>query len=202
VFSAEVALFEEAVSWSLVYVTPKRVTRPREKIVKQCETIYWLVSLMGSRDLSPGGRGLDDCIMKLDALSRTGENLGCTEGCGCLDCAVRALLKLLDSPELGANDAQEILLDTYVDGARYLFVRVPQPIEAGTPLSPREQEIVRMVSRGNPNKVIAEVLNISPWTVCTHLRRIFAKLGVTSRAAMVAKVMSTPPCDNVTLGSR
>ncbi|MGZ4888901.1 MAG: LuxR C-terminal-related transcriptional regulator, partial [Candidatus Angelobacter sp.] len=36
---------------------------------------------------------------------------------------------------------------------------------------------------------IADVLNISSWTVCTHVRRIFAKLGVGSRAAMVAKTM-------------
>jgi len=36
--------------------------------------------------------------------------------------------------------------------------------------------------------VIADVLNISSWTVCTHLRRIFAKLGVGSRAAMVAQL--------------
>ena len=50
-------------------------------------------------------------------------------------------------------------------------------------LSPREREIVRMVALGRQNKVIASVLNISSWTVCTHLRRIFAKLGVTSRAA-------------------
>ena len=45
-----------------------------------------------------------------------------------------------------------------------------------------------MVAEGHPNKVIAGVLNISGWTVCTHLRRIFAKLGVGSRAAMVAKL--------------
>jgi two-component system, NarL family, nitrate/nitrite response regulator NarL len=30
---------------------------------------------------------------------------------------------------------------------------------------------------------------ISSWTVNTYLRRIFAKLGVTSRAAMVARLM-------------
>jgi DNA-binding CsgD family transcriptional regulator len=54
-------------------------------------------------------------------------------------------------------------------------------------LSPREVEIARMVAQGHPNKVIAEVLEISEWTVATHLRRIFAKLGVTSRAAMVAE---------------
>ena len=56
-------------------------------------------------------------------------------------------------------------------------------------LSPREQEIVRMVAKGHPNKVIADVLSISSWTVCTHLRRIFAKLGVGSRAAMVAQLL-------------
>jgi DNA-binding CsgD family transcriptional regulator len=56
-------------------------------------------------------------------------------------------------------------------------------------LSPREQEIVRMVAKGHPNKIIADVLNISSWTVCTHLRRIFAKLGVGSRAAMVAQLL-------------
>jgi DNA-binding CsgD family transcriptional regulator len=46
-----------------------------------------------------------------------------------------------------------------------------------------------MVARGYPNKTIAAVLDISTWTVGTHLRRIFAKLGVTSRAAMVARIM-------------
>ncbi len=55
-------------------------------------------------------------------------------------------------------------------------------------LSPRELEIVRLVAKGHVNKTIADVLDISPWTVAAHLRRIFAKLHVTSRAAMVARV--------------
>ena len=46
-----------------------------------------------------------------------------------------------------------------------------------------------MVARGLPNKAIAAVLEISSWTVGTYLRRMFAKLGVTSRAAMIAKLM-------------
>jgi DNA-binding CsgD family transcriptional regulator len=46
-----------------------------------------------------------------------------------------------------------------------------------------------MVAKGYPNKVIARVLEISSWTVSTHLRRIFAKLGVTTRASMVARLM-------------
>jgi DNA-binding CsgD family transcriptional regulator len=56
-------------------------------------------------------------------------------------------------------------------------------------LSPRELEIARMVAKGYPNKVIARVLEISSWTVSTHLRRIFAKLGVTTRASMIAQLL-------------
>lgn len=89
----------------------------------------------------------------------------------------------------GGNSAEEILLDTEVDGSRYLLLRMSKPDRNGVQLSPREQEIVRMVAKGHPNKVIADVLNISSWTVCTHLRRIFAKLGVGSRAAMVAQLL-------------
>jgi DNA-binding CsgD family transcriptional regulator len=84
---------------------------------------------------------------------------------------------------------EEILIDTEVDGARYLLVRLPEPRRFPISLSPREREIVQMVAKGYPNKTIAGVLNISLWTVCTHLRRTFAKLGVTSRAAMVARLM-------------
>jgi DNA-binding CsgD family transcriptional regulator len=85
--------------------------------------------------------------------------------------------------------SEEVLVDTEIHGSRYLLVRMPKPNSTRIRLSPREQEIVRMVAKGHPNKVIADVLNISSWTVCTHLRRIFAKLGVGSRAAMVAQLM-------------
>jgi DNA-binding CsgD family transcriptional regulator len=89
----------------------------------------------------------------------------------------------------GENSSEEVLVDTEVDGSRYLLVRMPKVNRSRVQLSPREQEIVRMVAKGHPNKVIADVLNISSWTVCTHLRRIFAKLGVGSRAAMVAQLL-------------
>jgi DNA-binding CsgD family transcriptional regulator len=46
-----------------------------------------------------------------------------------------------------------------------------------------------MVAQGYPNKTIASVLEISTFTVSSYLRRIFAKLGVNSRAAMVARLM-------------
>lgn len=85
------------------------------------------------------------------------------------------------------SDAEEIMFDIELDGWRYLLIRTAVPSNCLVQLSPREREIVRMVAEGHPNKVIAAVLNISSWTVGTHLRRIFAKLGVGSRAAMVAR---------------
>jgi len=93
------------------------------------------------------------------------------------------------SNENSSQASEKILVDTEVEGHRYLLVRMPSEVRNRIQLSPREQEIVRMVAKGHPNKVIADVLNISSWTVCTHLRRIFAKLGVGSRAAMVAQLL-------------
>ena len=109
--------------------------------------------------------------------------------------AIRSLVLVLNEPEHSATEncipggsKEQVLVDTEVDGIRYLVIRMPRPSNRAQ-LSPREQEIVRMVAKGHPNKVIADVLNISAWTVCTHLRRIFAKLGVGSRAAMVAQLL-------------
>lgn len=92
--------------------------------------------------------------------------------------------------ELADEDshAEEVIIDIQVDGMRYLVIRLPKPNQREVQLSPREQEIVRLVAEGHPNKIIADVLSISSWTVCTHLRRIFSKLGVSSRAAMVARI--------------
>lgn len=87
------------------------------------------------------------------------------------------------------SSGEEILVDAEVDGERYLLLRMPKTRRQRIQLSPREYEIVRMVAKGHSNKVIADVLNISTWTVSTHLRRIFAKLRVGSRAAMVAQLL-------------
>ena len=93
-------------------------------------------------------------------------------------------------------DPAAVVLRTVYEGSQYSLVRETAPVEsAGGPspaLSPREQEIARMVAKGYPNKAIAAVLEISEWTVGSHLRRIFAKLQVTSRAAMVTQCLRFP----------
>lgn len=57
-------------------------------------------------------------------------------------------------------------------------------------LSERELQIAELVAHGQSNKQIANQLNISEWTVSTHLRRIFFKMNVDSRAEMVYRCAS------------
>lgn len=87
------------------------------------------------------------------------------------------------------SDEGALLLDADIEGIRCILIR--SPVEGRrVHLSPREREIGRMVAKGYANKTIATVLDISAWTVGTHLRRIFAKMGVSTRAAMVAQLAS------------
>lgn len=143
--------------------------------------------------------------MSARLLDRLDEILTPQAAAGEIELLVRALIREVaetaDPSALAEPEESGVMLDTEVDGVRCLLVRLRPPPAAeeaaayAVPaaaqiiLSPREQEIARMVAAGYPNKTIAAVLDISSWTVGTHLRRVFAKLGVGSRAAMVARLL-------------
>lgn len=102
---------------------------------------------------------------------------------------VAALQAMLAQVELRAIDTTttengvSVMLEH--DNVRCVLVVSPQvPRHA---LSPRELQIARLVADGATNRAIATSLDISLWTVSTHMRRIFAKLDVCSRAEMVAQ---------------
>ena len=69
----------------------------------------------------------------------------------------------------------------------------PATLPASSILTARELQIVSLVAEGRVNKEIATALSISAWTVSAHLRRIFAKLGVDTRAAMVSRCFGPQP---------
>jgi DNA-binding NarL/FixJ family response regulator len=56
-------------------------------------------------------------------------------------------------------------------------------------LTPREQEILLRLSKGYPDKQIADGLNISAWTVHNHMKNIFKKLGVHTRTEAVIRYL-------------
>ena len=55
-------------------------------------------------------------------------------------------------------------------------------------LTPREREVLILIGRGFPNKLIARELELAEKTVKTHVSHVLAKLGVTDRtqAAVLA----------------
>ncbi len=70
--------------------------------------------------------------------------------------------------------------------------------ERGEPLSDRELDVLNRLAVGESNKAIADGLSISPYTVKTHLRNIYTKLGVSTRTeamtvALQQGVLSVTP---------
>ncbi len=61
----------------------------------------------------------------------------------------------------------------------------PTVVPLAEPLSERERQVLSLVARGYRHAEIAEKLFISPHTVISHVKRIYQKLAVNSRAAAI-----------------
>jgi len=60
---------------------------------------------------------------------------------------------------------------------------------SGTALSPREIEVLQLISRGKSNKEIAAALFVAESTVKTHVATIYEKLKVTDRTEAVVRAI-------------
>ncbi len=60
-----------------------------------------------------------------------------------------------------------------------------EPADPGESLSPRESQILRLVSEGLGNREIAEELHLSRYTVECHVKHIYRKLAVSSRTRAI-----------------
>ena len=105
-----------------------------------------------------------------------------------LDALLREVGAVLRDRAPDADEREGVLLDVTVGHVRCLLVHQEPALRL--PLSPRERQVALMVAHGHTNQAIATSLDISVWTVSTHLRRIFAKLAVSTRAEMVARLMA------------
>jgi DNA-binding NarL/FixJ family response regulator len=89
--------------------------------------------------------------------------------------AVRAAMR--GEPFLYAG-AERALVRDYVQAAR-AGETLPED-----PLTPREQQIVKLIAESNTNRQIAELLTISEKTVETHRANILEKLGMRDRVEL------------------
>lgn len=62
-------------------------------------------------------------------------------------------------------------------------------------LTPRERDVLRLAASGQTTAEIGQVLFISPTTVKTHLHNAYAKLGVRSRSAAIARLATNGELD-------
>ncbi len=105
--------------------------------------------------------------------------------------AVRAgaagyLLKDVEPQELvrairAAHEGEALLHPAVAARLMEEFASEHGRIAAESSLTDREQEVLELIGRGLPNKLIARELGIAEKTVKTHVSAVLAKLGVTDR---------------------
>jgi Response regulator containing a CheY-like receiver domain and an HTH DNA-binding domain len=79
-------------------------------------------------------------------------------------------------------------------GKRRYSICSDQPNASSAPtelLTSRELQIAVLIAQGFDRKAIGRRLGISAYTVTTHLRRTYFKLGVNSRRALAARIAGT-----------
>lgn len=121
--------------------------------------------------LAAGARGYLLKDMSREALLRTVE--AAARGEALLDPAL--LLRALSAAQAGASSG-----DGPLPGA-------DRP--ADSPLTDREEQVLRAIAEGNTSKSAAAELGISERTVKAHLTSVFDKLGVDTRAAAIARAI-------------
>jgi DNA-binding NarL/FixJ family response regulator len=90
-------------------------------------------------------------------------------------------------PPLSPPIARKILRHFQTSGQAHAIEQMPTKVQTITArdsvnLSAREEEILTLVAKGFKRNEIGPMLEISPHTVATHLKTIYSKLNVTSRA--------------------
>lgn len=100
----------------------------------------------------------------------------------------RALLEAL-RPQFRAREARADFYRRAMDTTERLEIGTRDGTDAE--LTPREREVVFLVAGGKTNAQIAAQLWVTPATVKKHLENVYAKLGVSSRAAAATIIGSS-----------
>lgn len=115
---------------------------------------------------------------------------------------VRSLMALGISAYIPKTDSRRVIrqaVELVLAGGVYVPARLLQPLSAGAGvpaaqrefeaaalvLTPRQRDVMELLGRGLPNKLIARQLGLSEATVKVHLLSIYRALGVRNRTEAV-----------------
>ncbi len=96
-------------------------------------------------------------------------------------------------PDIKTDDHNVILARSMSDDLMHQYTRFSsgEQEDASLELSLREKEVLLWVVRGKSNSVIAEIMNLSPHTIDTYIRRCCQKTNTTNRTeAAIRAILS------------
>lgn len=94
---------------------------------------------------------------------------------------LRAVQWVVDGGVIVPRDA----LDEPVHPGSPAIATAAAPVRGALDFSPRQQDVLRLLIEGLPNKLICRELDLSEATVKTHLQAVFRKLAVNTRTQAV-----------------
>jgi DNA-binding NarL/FixJ family response regulator len=103
----------------------------------------------------------------------------------CIDAGAMSFIPKSVAPEVLTQALQHVL-----SGAVYLPDQIMSAMEEmpeRVQLTPRQQQVLRCLSRGLPTKLIARELDLSEHTVKDHIAMLFQALGASNRTEAVIK---------------
>lgn len=169
--------------------------------------LYWLRQLLGRESGGPGSPGLAP-VHEVDALLASRKLERQISPIWALLARARAVadgvdsraarLRLRDqrgrwlvlhaSALTSHQEASDVSVAVVIEPAKSAEI-APIIIEAYS-LTPREREVVGALASGDTTSEIAARMFLSPHTVRDHIKMVFEKVGVSSRAELVAKLFA------------
>jgi HD-GYP domain-containing protein (c-di-GMP phosphodiesterase class II) len=163
-----------------------------ERILHRCRSLASIVEPASSHHERVDGSGYHRSL-PAEALSRGDRILAAA------DVFAALTAERPHRPAYGDDDAARTLeaeAERHLDADAVACVlaaagRRAAPRPAGWPadLTDREVEVLRLISRGRSNREVAQQLFIAPKTVGRHVENVYAKIGVSSRAAAAVFAM-------------
>lgn len=148
-------------------------------------------------EIAAGSGRHDDAVRLLAAAQRARDELGVArvlpehEHWAALEARLRAALG--DRYAAASDEGAALTLDDALGWVRRSRGSRARPAAGWNALTPTEAKVSRLVAAGLTNQQIGERMFISRDTVKTHLRHVFTKLEVSSRAELAALVARSEP---------